>query len=211
MVCSYHSSCIDLPVALVDFQVEGCPLRWTMFVRGGMWFRIILILTERRRIFVAIMLTRYGAGASQRHWRRWDTALCTGQMNQRRKNKKWKGQYLEVVVMRSVSYLLFIPMERSVSHHLVLFLLLVNHLNLLILLFLSILEYTVLKSITIRRGGGSENKSIHWKRRLGKRRRGSKWVWQYKQSLLLVIGSWYPWNQDLITHHSSTKPQLPRS
>ena len=27
MVCSYHYSCLDLPVALVDCQVEGCPLR----------------------------------------------------------------------------------------------------------------------------------------------------------------------------------------
>ena len=27
MVCSYRSSCLDLHVALVDFQVEGCPSR----------------------------------------------------------------------------------------------------------------------------------------------------------------------------------------
>ena len=26
MVCSYRYSCIDLPVALVDFKEEGCPL-----------------------------------------------------------------------------------------------------------------------------------------------------------------------------------------
>ena len=26
MVCSCHYSCIYLPVALVDFQLEGCPL-----------------------------------------------------------------------------------------------------------------------------------------------------------------------------------------
>ena len=25
MLCSYRYSCIDLPVVLVDFQVEGCP------------------------------------------------------------------------------------------------------------------------------------------------------------------------------------------
>ena len=27
MVCSYSSSCIDLPVALVDCQMKGCELR----------------------------------------------------------------------------------------------------------------------------------------------------------------------------------------
>ena len=27
IVCSYHHSCIDLPMALVDFQAEGCLLR----------------------------------------------------------------------------------------------------------------------------------------------------------------------------------------
>ena len=27
MVCSYRSSCIDLPVVLVHFQVGGCPSR----------------------------------------------------------------------------------------------------------------------------------------------------------------------------------------
>ena len=27
MACSYRSSFLDLPVALVDCQVEGCPMR----------------------------------------------------------------------------------------------------------------------------------------------------------------------------------------
>ena len=27
MVCSYHFSCLELPVALVGCQVEGCPSR----------------------------------------------------------------------------------------------------------------------------------------------------------------------------------------
>ena len=27
MVCSYRSSCLDLPVALVDCQMKGCELR----------------------------------------------------------------------------------------------------------------------------------------------------------------------------------------
>ena len=27
MVCSYRSSCIDLPVTLVDFQMKECELR----------------------------------------------------------------------------------------------------------------------------------------------------------------------------------------
>ena len=34
MVCSYHSSCIDLPVALVDFQTEGSPSRFHHVCQG---------------------------------------------------------------------------------------------------------------------------------------------------------------------------------
>ena len=34
MVCSYHSSCIDLPVALVGFQVDGCPSRLNHVCQG---------------------------------------------------------------------------------------------------------------------------------------------------------------------------------
>ena len=65
-------------------------------------------------------------------------------------------------------------MGRLVSHHSVLFSLLVHLLNLLILPFLSLLEYTIFKSISKRRGGGSENTSSHRRRRPGMRRVGSK-------------------------------------
>ena len=34
MVCYYCYSCIDLPVALVDFQMEGCPLRLHQVCQG---------------------------------------------------------------------------------------------------------------------------------------------------------------------------------
>ena len=34
MVCSYHYSCIDLPVALVDFQTEGSPSRFHHVCQG---------------------------------------------------------------------------------------------------------------------------------------------------------------------------------
>ena len=35
MVCSYRSSCIDLPVALVDCWVEGFPSRFHHVYQGG--------------------------------------------------------------------------------------------------------------------------------------------------------------------------------
>ena len=76
--------------------------------------------------------------------------------------------------MRSVSCLLFAPVERLVSHHSVLFSLLVNNLKILILPFLSLSEYTVFKSISRRRGGGSKNTSSHIRIRPGKNSRGSK-------------------------------------
>ena len=34
MVCSYRSSCLDLPVALVGFQMEGCPSRLNQVCQG---------------------------------------------------------------------------------------------------------------------------------------------------------------------------------
>ena len=35
MVCSYRSSCIDLPVALVDCQIKGCESRLHHIWQGG--------------------------------------------------------------------------------------------------------------------------------------------------------------------------------
>ena len=35
IVCSYSSSCIGLPVALVDFQIEGCRLHLTHVCKAG--------------------------------------------------------------------------------------------------------------------------------------------------------------------------------
>ena len=35
MVCSYRSSCLDLPVALVDCMVEGCASRLHHVCQGG--------------------------------------------------------------------------------------------------------------------------------------------------------------------------------
>ena len=127
------------------------------------------------------------------------------------KNKKWRIHWLEVVVVRSVSCLLFIPVGRLVSHHSVLFRLLVYHIHFLLLTFLSFSKYTVFKSISRRWGGGSENTSSHRSRRPGMRSRGSKWGWYSERSWLLVIGNWSPCNQELITHQSRTHPQLPRS
>ena len=51
---------------------------------------------------------------------------------------------------------------------------LVHHINLLILTFLSLLEYTSFKSISRRIEGGSDNTSSHRKRRPGTRSRGIK-------------------------------------
>ena len=35
MVCSYGSYCLDLPVALVDCRVEGCPSCLHQICQGG--------------------------------------------------------------------------------------------------------------------------------------------------------------------------------
>ena len=35
MLCSYRSSCLESPVALVDFQVEGCLLHLQHVCKGG--------------------------------------------------------------------------------------------------------------------------------------------------------------------------------
>ena len=63
---------------------------------------------------------------------------------------------MEVVVTRSVSCLLFTPVGRFVSHHSVLFRLLVHHLNIIILPFLSISGCTLFNSMSRRRGGGGQ-------------------------------------------------------
>ena len=47
MVCSCRSSCLDLPVALVDFQMKGCESRLRHVCQGGMWLCMKSILTER--------------------------------------------------------------------------------------------------------------------------------------------------------------------
>ena len=61
-----------------------------------------------------------------------------------------------------------------VSHHLVIFRLLVHIINLLVLNFLYLSYYTIFKSISIIIGEGSENSSIHRRRRPGMRGGGSK-------------------------------------
>ena len=35
MVCYYRSSCLDLPVALVGFQMKGCEVRLQHVCQGG--------------------------------------------------------------------------------------------------------------------------------------------------------------------------------
>ena len=51
MVCYDCSSCIDLPVALVDFQLEGCPLRLHHACQGGyVLFYDIYFEGEERKI-----------------------------------------------------------------------------------------------------------------------------------------------------------------
>ena len=35
IVCSYHYSCLDLPMALVGFKVEGCASRLHHVYQGG--------------------------------------------------------------------------------------------------------------------------------------------------------------------------------
>ena len=58
--------------------------------------------------------------------------------------------------MSSVSYLFFTPVGRLVSHHSVIFPLLDHHLNLLILPFLSLSEYTIFRLFQEEEGGGAK-------------------------------------------------------
>ena len=74
----------------------------------------------------------------------------------------------EVSIMPVVS-----PVGRLVSHHSVIFRLLVHLLNPLILPFLSLYEYTIFKSISRKTGGGSNNSSNHRRRSPGMRSGGS--------------------------------------
>ena len=55
---------------------------------------------------------------------------------------------------RSVPCLLFPPVGRLVSYHSFIFSLMVHHINLLILLLLSLSEYTLFKNISRTIGGG---------------------------------------------------------
>ena len=82
-------------------------------------------------------------------------------------------------------------------------------LKLLVLSFLSSSKHEILKIISKIRGGGSKNSSIQRRRRPWARNGGSKWGRRSKRSWLLVLGSWYPWKQQIITHQSSTQPQYP--
>ena len=69
MMYYYHYSCLELPMALADFQVEGCPLRL-----HHVCHRDYVVLNdidfdgaERSRRFIVIVLTSYGDRASQRN------------------------------------------------------------------------------------------------------------------------------------------------
>ena len=50
MVCSCHSSCLDLTVSIVYFQMEGCTLRLYHICQGGYvaMHKIDLDLSERK-------------------------------------------------------------------------------------------------------------------------------------------------------------------
>ena len=112
---------------------------YTMSVSGSIWLRIRSILMEGSIRCFAIVLTRYRARESQIYLIRWEIELCMGQTNQMMTNNKRRGKWLKVGVTRSVLCLLFNPVERFMSHHSVLFCLLVRHFNLLVLTFLSLL------------------------------------------------------------------------
>ena len=117
----------------------------------------------------------------------------------------WGGGY-EFSIMSVVSP----PLGQLVSHHSVIFHLLVLLINLLILTWLSLSDNSTLNSISRRRGGIIIKSSIHSRRRPGVRSGGRKWGWKYEKSWLYDFGSWYPWNQELITQNSMTHPKLPR-
>ena len=81
-------------MALLYCQVEGCALRLNHVCQGEYVVVHGLILTERSGGFFAIVLMIFGWEASLRNKTRWDTALFTGNKNQRRAKKKWRGQCL---------------------------------------------------------------------------------------------------------------------
>ena len=62
MVCNYRSSCLDLTVVLVDFQVEGCPSRLHRVFQGDyVILNYIDFDGEKRKIFT-VVLTILGLG-----------------------------------------------------------------------------------------------------------------------------------------------------
>ena len=155
-VCSYRSSCLYLPVVLVDCQVEGHPLRSHHICQGE-----YVVLNDidfdgaERKIFRDCVDAIQGKGKSETLKKVGDSTVY-GTDESEEDKEKWRGKCLEEAVMRPVPCLLFTPMGKLVSHHSVLFCLLVHHINLLILPSLSLLEYTVFKGISRRRGGGEK-------------------------------------------------------
>ena len=157
MLCYYRSSCIDSPVALVDCKAEGFPLYLHQVFQGEyVILNYIDFDRAEQKICRDCVDEIRGQGKSETLKKVGDSTVCTGRKNQRRTKKKWRGNFLEEVAMKSVSCLLFKPMVRLVSHHLIIFSLLVHHLNLLILPFLSLGVHRIQKYFKKKRGGKQE-------------------------------------------------------
>ena len=67
MVCYYHYSYLELPVVLVDCQLEGCPSRLNHVCQGGYVILNDIDFDEAERKIFVIVLTSYGDGESQIH------------------------------------------------------------------------------------------------------------------------------------------------
>ena len=67
MVCSYRSSCLDLPVVLVDFQMKGCDSCFHHVCQGGyVAMHEIDLDREELKVFVVNVLMSFGWEASLR-------------------------------------------------------------------------------------------------------------------------------------------------
>ena len=67
MMCSYRSYCLDLPVALVDFQMKGCESRLHHVCQGGYVAMHDLELDGAERKICRDVLTTFGWEASLRN------------------------------------------------------------------------------------------------------------------------------------------------
>ena len=88
MVCSYRSSCLDLPVALVDCMVEGCVSRLYQVCQGGYVDMHYIDIGGAERKICRDFDDKIRMGGKPEILEKVETVLCKGRMNRRRTKNK---------------------------------------------------------------------------------------------------------------------------